>query len=125
VQAGVVRRAADGGEQGDHRRAAAEGAAGRAGGPAHRLGGVGAGGVGRAETGDGDHRERPLPERGQAGDLVLAAAYAELDERRQQPAAEQPVDRFGSGGGQRAVWALADGDDDGVPGQLLQRVVGG
>ena len=82
-------------------------------------------GVGRAEAGDRDDRERSLPERGQPGDLVLGAARAQVDQGRQQPAAEQAVDRLGAGRGQQPVGPLADGDDDGVSGQLLERVVGG
>ena len=125
VQPLGVRRAADGGEQADDRAAAAERAAGGAGGAAQRLGRVGAGGVGRAEPGDRDDRERALAEGGQPGDLVLGAAGAEVDQRGQQPAAEQPVHRLRARGGQQPVGALPHGDDDGVSGQLLERVVGG
>ena len=125
VQALGVRRPADRGQQADHRAASGQRAAGGAGGAAHGLGAVRAGGVGRAETGDGDDRERALAEGGQPGDLVLGAAGAQVGQGRQQPAAEQPVDRLGARGGQQPVGALADGDDDGVAGQLLERVVGG
>ena len=125
VQAVGVRRPADGGEQADHRAAAAQRTAGGAGGAADRLGAVGARGVRGAETGHGDHGERALAEGRQAGDLVLVAAGAEVGQCGEQSPAEQAVDRLGAGRGQQAVRALADGDDDGVAGQLLQRVVGG
>ena len=102
VQALGVRGATDGGEQADHRAASGQRAAGGAGGAAHRLGRVGARGVGRAEAGDRDDRERPLPEGRQPGDLVLGAARAQVGQRRQQAAAEQAVDRLGA-----RAWAAA------------------
>ena len=56
------------------------------------------------------------------GARTFLAAYARMLLIREF---EQAIHRLGSGCGQRAVRALADGDDDGVSGQLLQWVVGG
>ena len=125
VQPLGVGRAADGGEQADDRPATAERPAGGTGGAAQRVGGIAAGGVGGAEAGDRDDRERTLAEGGEPGDLVLRAAGAEVEQGGQEPAAEQPVHRLRAGCGQQPVRALPHGDDDGVPGQLLQRMVGG
>ena len=58
------------------------------------------------------------------GDAVVVAVGKGPDGPLPTPGAEA-VDGFGSGSGQQPVGPLADGDDDGVSGQLLERVVGG
>ena len=63
-----------------------------------------------------DHGERALAEGGQPGDLLLGAPGAEVGQRREQLAAEQPVDRLAARGGQQPARALPDADDVSVTG---------